>query len=473
MLGWLPRWKKKDTDVPPLEELGTLQHILEDQAWAASLLLFAAVSAFFCANWAYPIAGVPLSDWYTNLWQTGIGLAIESYTIAKPLHLWINDGLMAIFFFFVGLEIKRELLIGELSNIRKAILPIAGAVGGMVCPAVIFTLINWSTPEQHGWGIPMATDIAFCAGILGLFAKRIPHSVSVFLIALAIVDDLGAVLVIALFYTEGVKLAALEAGVILILLSYTLSRLGVRSAVVFVLLFVLVWFVFLESGVHATIAGVLFAFTIPLDNRYDRSLFVHRIMALLHRFDEADTGENPRMVNARQQRVVRAIENECIHVEAPLQRIENKLHPFVAFLIMPIFAFANAGVPVDFAHVTELLFRPVTLGAFFGLLLGKQIGIFFSTYIAVRLGIGRKPEEMSWGHLYALSWLGGIGFTMALFIAELAFAGGHGAAGDTHTIPAHLVEAKIGILSASVVCAIVGAVLMAAVSRKPQAAAAH
>lgn len=459
---------KQKAEAPPLEEVSTLARLLHHQAAAAGLLLAAALSAFLMANTQAPLFGIPMSQLYKDLWHLELGLSLHHVEIAKPLHLWINDGLMSIFFFLVGLEIKRELLVGELASFRKALLPIAAAAGGMLFPALVYTAINWNGDGGHGWGIPMATDIAFSAGVLGLLSKRVPSTLAVFLIALAIVDDLGSVLVIAVFYTDTIATRPLFIGLGLIVFSGFISFLGVRNAVVYTFLFCVIWAEFLTSGVHATIAGVLFAFTIPADASYDTPLFMHRIKTLLSRFDEAEDHANPRLVNARQQRLVRAIETECIHVEAPLQRIENKLHPFTAYGIMPLFAFANSGVQVDFAHLGGLLFQPVTLGVFFGLLAGKQMGIMSCTWLTVKSGLAELPQGVSWRQIYGLSWLAGIGFTMSLFIGELAFSGGgHGAA--TEAGAHHLAEAKVATLCASLIAGAVGSVVLLTGPRSPQA----
>lgn len=453
--------------IPPLEEHSTLEQILHHQAMAAVVLLLAAIAAFVLANVHIPVGGIAISAWYAWLWTMDLGIAIHKLAIDKPLHVWINDGLMSIFFFLVGLEIKRELLVGELASFRKALLPIAAAIGGMVCPALVFTAFNYGQDTIVGWGTPMATDIAFAAGVLGLLSRRIPSSLAVFLIALAIVDDLGSVIVIAVFYTETIALRPLIIGLVLIAFSIGMGRLGVRNAVVYFAVFVLIWFEFLSSGVHATIAGVLFAFTIPANARYERFHFASRVRELVRRFTEADDKANPYLVNERQQQLVRAIEVECIHVEAPLQRIENKLHPYTAFLIMPIFAFANSGVPVDFAHVNELLFQPVTLGVFFGLLVGKQIGIMSACAIVVGLKMADLPKGVNWKQLYGVSWLAGIGFTMALFVGGLAFGGGHGhEAGDAaHAAVSTLSEAKIGTLLASIVAGSMGTIILLLTSK--------
>jgi NhaA family Na+:H+ antiporter len=474
--------RQKDNYFPPVDQHGTFYRLLHHHAVAAALLLSAALLAFLCANMRnLSIGGAPIYEWYTWFWHLDAGVNIHLFQVHKPFHHWVNDGLMAIFFFVIGLEIKRQLFAGELASPRKALLPVAAAIGGLVCPAIIYALINWGGEGAHGWGIPMATDIAFAAGVLGLMRGRVPSSLAVFLVALAIVDDLGAILVIAIFYTETIATTPLLIGLGIVGLSAFFGWIGVRSVPVYFALGVVGWLYFQNSGVHATILGVLTAFTIPVSASYDTPHFAGRIRLWLDRFIAAEDHANPRLVNSVQQRMIRAIEAECIHVEAPLQRLENKLHPYSALLIMPIFAFANAGVQVDFSQAGALLLQPVTLGVIAGLVIGKQIGITAASYITVRLGLAQLPDGMNWRHVYALSWLGGIGFTMSLFISELAFSGGHAgaahAAAETIQSPlppsVHLAEAKIGTLVASIIAGSIGATLLYFFTRGNPPAPAH
>jgi NhaA family Na+:H+ antiporter len=291
----------------------------------------------------------------------------------------------------------------------------------------------------------------------------------VFLIALAIVDDLGSVTVIALFYTDTIATTPLLTGIAVILTSSLLARLGIRNALVFVLLAGVIWVAFFLSGVHATIAGVLFAFTIPADARYETPLFISRLTQLLQRFDDAEDHATPLLVNSRQQRVVRAIEAECVHVEAPLQRIEHKLHPFTAFVIMPVFAFSNSGVQIDFSRITELYLQPVSMGVMFGLIAGKQIGIMGACWLAVKSGLADLPQGVRWLQLWGVTWLAGIGFTMSLFIAGLAFPlghdGGHGVSEASGHAADLLAGAKLGILTASIIAGSVGTAILLYASR--------
>jgi NhaA family Na+:H+ antiporter len=401
-----------------------------------------------CTVAALVLANSPWAGAYHHLWETELGLSVGGFRMAYSLHHWINDGLMAVFFFLVGLEIKREFLIGELASPRRAALPIAAALGGMVVPALIYAALNAGGAGAPGWGIPMATDIAFALGVLALLGPRVPLSLKVFLAALAIVDDLGAVLVIALFYTAQISWASLGAAALFLAGMAVLNRLEVRRPGAYLLLGVGLWLSFLFSGVHATVAGVLAAMTIPARTRIDTAGFLARGRYLMDEFDRAGVEGKDVPTNHGQQTVIQAMENACDAAQAPLQRIEHELQPWVAFGIIPLFALANAGVhlPADFAGA---LGHPVTLGVILGLVLGKPIGISLFAWLAVRVGVAARPEGVSWRALHGVSWLGGIGFTMSLFIANLAFP-----AGDM------VDEAKVGILSASILAGTVGWLLL-------------
>jgi NhaA family Na+:H+ antiporter len=366
--------------------------------------------------------------------------------IAKPLLLWINDGLMAIFFFVVGLEIKREVLAGELSSVRKAAFPVIAAVGGMVVPAGLYVLLNRSGPEARGWGVPMATDIAFALGVLALLGSRAPTSLKIFLTAFAIADDIGAVLVIALFYTESIAWGYLGLAAGCLVLLVALNAGGARRPLTYVVLGLVLWVAFLKSGVHATVAGVLLAMTIPATARIDYPAFLQRGRSVLDQFERADTGDGEAATHSERQAALHTLEEACEHVQTPLHRIEHALHPWVTFAIMPVFALANAGVTLGGGGGVG---HPVALGVLLGLVLGKPIGITFFAWLAVRLGLAELPPGITWQHVHGAGWLGGIGFTMALFIAGLAFAG-----------TPYLDTAKLGILSASLVAGVVGFVLL-------------
>jgi NhaA family Na+:H+ antiporter len=351
---------------------------------------------------------------------------------------------MAVFFFVVGLEIKRELLVGELSTPRQALFPIVAALGGMLAPAAVYLLFNAGSPGQSGWAIPMATDIAFALGILSLLGKRVPFALKIFLTAVAIVDDIGAVLIIAIFYSHDIAWASLAlAGLVLITLAL-LNRFSVRNPWPYALLGLVLWLAFLQSGIHATIAGVLLAATIPANPRIDRKSFVRKSHAYLTRFEETGEMGASILMNSEQRTAVRQLERAAEAVLSPLQRLEDALHPLVAYAIMPIFALANAGVALGGASVMN----SVGLGVAAGLVLGKQLGIFSFAWLFTRLGITARPRGLRWWHIYGAAWLGGVGFTMSLFITSLAF-------GD----PAQVSSAKIGILVGSAGSAL-GAVLV-------------
>ena len=391
----------------------------------------------------------PWSEQYYGIWQHKITIGFGDAMLSKPLLLWINDGLMAIFFFLVGLEIKREILTGELSTLRKAALPIAAAIGGMVVPAGIYVIFNWGQPGMNGWGVPMATDIAFALGILALLGSRVPFSLKVFLTALAIIDDLGAVLIIALFYTSDISVTALIVAGVTLGLLVSLNRLQIRSFTPYLVLGIILWFAFLKSGVHATVAGVLLAMTIPARPKIDADTFVSRSRRIFQRIrGAADQSEKKRLHKLRD------IREMSVDLESPLHRLEHELHPWTTYLVIPIFALANAGV--TFSLERETMFHGVTLGVFLGLLVGKQVGVLFFSWIAVKAGFADRPEGISWGHIYGAGWLAGVGFTMSLFITGLAFPGGE-----------LVTMSKVGIILASFCSGVGGYLILRASSRKP------
>ena len=433
---------------PPIERLIKPFALFAKQASAGGIVLLA------CAVVALLWANSPLSEYYFRLWAIPVEVRFGSLVdIDKPLLLWINDGLMAVFFFLVGMEIKRELLVGELSSPRKAMLPMAAAVGGMVVPALIYASLNWGTPEIRGWGVPMATDIAFALGALALLGTRAPLALKVFLTALAIVDDLGAVLVIALFYTENLKANALLYSLLFWGAMIAMNRLGVRSGLAYFLMSVGMWYFMLKSGVHATVAGVLGAFAIPVRSRIDPELFIVRVREYLNQFDQPIT-ERTIILSPEQQSAVEAIEREALRVQSPLQRLEHRLHYFVAFFVMPIFALANAGVALGGEGGLNWTSR-VIWGVALGLLIGKPLGITLFSWLAVRLGLAQLPQGINFVHIVGVGFLGGIGFTMALFIAGLAFRGDE------------LNYAKLGILAGSALAGAIG-FMMLRIWTKPQ-----
>jgi NhaA family Na+:H+ antiporter len=425
----------------PYLKLAYLLRPFEDffkrQASGGILLIAATAVALLLAN-------SPLSDAYFHFWEIELTVGFDRFGLTKTLHLWINDGLMAVFFFVVGLEIKREFLAGELAGIRKAALPFAAAIGGMLVPALIFFLLNPRPPQVHGWGIPMATDIAFALGVIALLGDRVPRALAIFLTALAIVDDLGAVLVIAVFYSGEISPVALGVAAAFFLLLVVGNRVGLKHPNYYALVGFAFWVALLKSGVHASIAGVLIGATIPVRPRHSHDDFLARTNRLLQRYREIETIEGP-FLHEERQGILLAMENVCHETMSPLQRMEHVMNPWVIFGVMPIFALANAGVRLNAAALPGALTNSVTLGIIFGLLLGKPLGIFIFSWLAVRLRLCDIPAGVSWRQVLGAGILGGIGFTMSLFIASLAFAD-----------PALVTNAKIGIFAASLLAGLSG-----------------
>jgi NhaA family Na+:H+ antiporter len=398
-------------------------------------------------------ANSPFADSYAALWSTPFALRLGDFGLTESLHFWINDGLMVIFFFVVGLEIKRELLIGELRSARRALLPISAAVGGAILPALIFVAFTRGGEGSAGWGVPMATDIAFALGVLAVLGSRVPLGLEIFVTALAIADDLLAILVIALFYAGEVWLPALGAAAAILALLVSANLLHVRHYLIYAILGIALWAAMLSSGVHATIAGVLLAFTVPATTRIDGQAFVRRARELIESFDGADYPDDVRRSDERQSALA-DLEDATEGIQTPLQRMENNLHPLVAYGIVPLFALANAGVLIGGTVVTAIG-SPVAYGVFLGLLVGKQLGILGAAWAVVRLGWAELPSGVGWRHMWGAGWVAGIGFTMSLFIGELAFVNDHGL----------LDTAKVAVLAASVVAASGGWMVLRAADR--------
>jgi Na+:H+ antiporter, NhaA family len=441
------------TDLPMLRQgkpwpierwLGPLQRFARLEASGGIVILTAAVVALAWAN-------SPAGALYDELRHAAIGIRIESFEFTLSAEHWINDALMAVFFFLVGLEIKREILVGALSTWKQAALPVFGAVGGMLVPGLIYAGVNWGHPETiRGWGVPMATDIAFALGVLSLGARGAPRSLRVFLATLAVADDLGALLVIAIFYTERLDLGAMAWGGIVLGGMFALGASGARRGWPFALLAAVLWGLVHRSGVHATIAGVLAAVAIPARERVDGRAFVEFSRDALDRFEHAGPGGHRILSDPRRHAIVRGIGDACDKARTPLQLIEHALAAWVAFAIVPLFALANAGVAVAAGDMVGTFLSRECLGVVLGLTLGKPIGITLAAWFAVRLGLGQVPAGVSWMQLHGAAWLAGIGFTMSLFIANLAFANG----------PALLDHAKVGILLGSLVSGIVGLIIL-------------
>lgn len=395
------------------------------------------------------IANSPWGPAFHYFWEQPFQIRVGSWQLPLTLHHLVNDGLMALFFLLVGLELKREILVGELASLKDAALPVVAAIGGMLVPALIYQAFNPQGPAAPGWGIPMATDIAFAVGVLVLLTWRIPRNLILFLTALAIADDLGAVLVIAFFYTANLHLAALGIAAALLVALTLLNRGGIRHPLPYGLLGVCLWLALLHSGVHATIAGVLLAFTIPARPTYTPQQFDQRLTELAQALRaetlNPETPDNP-LSNERLATIAENVEIAANAVQAPQQRMEHALAPWVTFWVIPVFALANAGIDFSQIQLAAALTQPVTVGVILGLVVGKFLGIGVTSWIAVRLGLGRLPTGVQWRHIFGAAWLGGIGFTMSLFISQLAFV----------TSPELFEQARLGILSASVVAAAVG-----------------
>ena len=400
------------------------------------------------------IANSGLAEGYRFLVHLPAAISIGDWSLEKTLQHWVNHGLMALYFFVIGMELKRELLVGELADLKRAALPVAAAIGGMIVPALIYFALNPEGDAARGWGVPMATDIAFAVAVLVLLAARVPKALITFLVALAIIDDLGAVLVIALFYTQDLVFAWLAAAAALFSILIVFNLAGIRKVIPYFTVAVLLWYALLQSGVHATLAGVLGAFTVPARPRYEPSLFSARVKNLMMRFDADYRRSASIMTNDQLRAVVQALGDGVVAVQTPLQRLEHIWHLPVAFLVVPIFAFFNAGIPLRSGSFAEALADPVALGVTAGLVLGKFIGITATSALALRIGIAQLPTATRFSQIAAVSLLGGIGFTMSLFIADLAFVD-DGALG----------LAKIGILVASVVAGVGGYLVLRRATR--------
>jgi NhaA family Na+:H+ antiporter len=418
------------------------------QASGGLLLVAATIVALFLAN-------SPWSDQYFHFWETEVAVTIGNFSISEHILEWVNDGLMVLFFFVVGLEIKRELTVGELASPRRAALPIAAALGGMAVPAAIYFLFNAGTEGESGWAIPMATDIAFTLGVLTLLGKRIPLPLKVFFAALAIADDLGAVLVLAVFYSEQIVWSSLIVAGVLIAALVGLNIADVRRPLPYGLIGIALWLVVLNSGVHPTIAGVILAFTIPARTQARSQAFLAQANAVLSMVEVPDGFEEEQLTfRSRQQAAARTLEMIAERMQGPAQRLEHVLTPWATYLVLPIFALANTGVRLS-GDVFSGLTSQISLGIIFGLVLGKALGVSIFSWAAVRMGIAQKPSRVSWPQLFGASWLAGIGFTMSLFIAGSAFAG-----------TALLASAKISILFASAIAIALGIVLTRATSER-------
>lgn len=404
------------------------------------------VLLMICAAVSFILVNSPASAAFHDVLHSEIGVEVGQWGLKKSVHHWINDGLMTLFFLLAGLEMKREFLVGELSTPRQAMMPVIVAAGGMIVPAFIYYVFNPEGPTLRGWGVPMATDLAFALGVLKLLGNRIPKNLFVFLISFAISDDVGAVLVIALFYTQQISLGYLLFAASSIVFLLALNLMGIRRLLPYTLLGAVVWYATMKSGIHATVAGILIAFTIPARPKFDTVKFSRKVRDLMDEFDSYHTVGRNLLTNQRQRSIVEALSHGVGKVETPLQHLEHSLQFPVSFIVMPIFAFANAGAPLDLSRVGEAMSHPVALGVAVGLVAGKFIGITGSALLTARLGIAPLPQGVTTRHVLGVGMISGIGFTMSIFIAELAFSG----------VAENLVMAKLGILAASLTAGLGG-----------------
>jgi NhaA family Na+:H+ antiporter len=416
------------------------QEFVRDQTTGSILLIF-------CTLLALGLANSPLAGLYEDLITTQTGLIFGDWRLTLSVRHWVNDGLMSLFFFVLGLEIKREILVGELRDPQQSLPVIAAAIGGMFVPASLFLVFNAGSETVHGWGIPMATDTAFAVGVLALLRRHIPAALITFLTALAILDDLGAIMVIAVFYTDTLNLPLLGLAATLLGGLVLCNILGIRRPIVYIIGGGMVWAAMLGSGVHATVAGVLVAMTVPARPRAGPNWFVRRTRRLLEEFQEIEKqSARPILGEERQHAVVERVQDTAEKATTPLRRWEHFLEYPVALLVMPVFALTNAGIPVSPERLLSMWNDPLTLGIVLGLVLGKGIGITFMGWLALRLGLGRLPADMTLAHIAGIGLLGGMGFTMSIFIAGLSFGAS----------PATLVAAKSAILLASLIAGVAG-----------------
>jgi NhaA family Na+:H+ antiporter len=415
------------------------QQFFRKEAASSILLIVATIIALIWVN-------SNIGETYHSFWHTKISFTFGDFRINKTLLHWVNEGLMSLFFFTVGLEIKREILVGELASPKKALLPVIAALGGMIFPGLIYAAINIGLPTIHGWGIPVATDIAFALGAVAVLGRRVPVGLRIFLAAFAIADDLGAVVIIAIFYTKELVLSNLVISLFIILGLAIANFFWIRWTFVYAILGLSLWFFILGSGVHATIAGVIVSLFVPARGRYDTDHFLQNVRNITEKFEcEEQSCGYSILLNQEHLYAVQALELACHDVETPLQRLEHALHPWVAFLILPLFAMGNTGLLFRGIVFSEAISNPVIIGIIVGLVFGKPIGIILFSYISVKSGMASLPNEVRWSHILGGAMLGGIGFTMSLFLSELSFS-------DPHILD----YGRIAILTGSILSAIIG-----------------
>ncbi len=415
--------------------LSPFQKFVNLQSSTGILLLATTIIALVWANSAF-------SESYQSFWQYEIGIVTDSFELVKPLILWVNDGLMSIFFFLIGLEIKREFLIGELNSTKKVMFPLFGALGGIALPVILYLVLNQNPDTLKGWGIPMATDIAFALAVLKVLGNRVPTSLKIFLTAFAIVDDLGAVLVIAIFYSGELNLVMLGGALGLLALIYILSYRGLYSEFVTIIAGFIVWLLFLKAGLHPTLAGILMAFAVPVRQKISTDEFTDQLDSIVKNIKESTILQKP-VLSGEQLELIDDLEDWSDKYRSPLQHLEHKLHNWVAYLVIPIFALANAGVAINGEGGLEMA---LVVNIMICLILGKSIGISTVIFMARKLKLIDVPSDITNRQIVGVSFLAGIGFTMAIFIAGLAF----------NSSPEYIDSAKIGILIGSFISAILG-----------------
>ena len=419
--------------------LTPFQKFIKTESFAGALLFGATLIALLWANSSY-------ADIYHRIWQTELGFKIGNFSLYKPLILWINDGLMAIFFFVIGLELKRELLVGEINSLKKAAFPVVAALGGIIVPILFYLSLNSRPETLSGWGIPMATDIAFALAILSLLGNKVPLSLKVFLTAFAIIDDLAAVSVIALFYTDNLNVILLAGGLVLILLLALFYRYKKYHPLPGIITGIIVWFLFLKAGIHPTIAGVLLAFTIPIKRRMNIVDFSYQMHEIADKLVE-ETNQSCGLLTNEERKRLEQMKNLMREVESPLQSLEQKLHTVVAYFILPLFAFSNAGVKLSMeAHYDYNLIKNIAISLF----AGKFLGVLIFSYLGLKLKLTVLPETMNFKHIIGISALAGVGFTMSIFIANLAFKGE----------PFLIDSSKIGIIIGSFLAGLSGYLIL-------------
>ena len=415
------------------------QQFFNKEASSSILLIAATIIALVWIN-------SDIGETYHGFWHTKISFTFGYFNISKTLLHWVNDGLMSLFFFTVGLEIKREILVGELATPKKALLPVIAALGGMIVPGLIYVAFNIGSPTIHGWGIPVATDIAFALGAVAVFGRRLPVGLRIFLAAFAIADDLGAVVIIAIFYTKEIVWSNLIISLFLTFGLAVANFFWIRQTLIYAILGLAVWFFVLGSGVHPTIAGVVVSLFVPARGRYDTDNFLQNVKNITEKFEcEEQSCGYSILLNQEHLYAVQALELACHDVETPLQRLMHALHPWVAFLILPLFAMGNTGLIFKGIVFSETISNPAVLGIIFGLVFGKPIGVMLFSYLSVKTGLASLPQEVRWSHIFGGAMLGGIGFTMSLFLSELSFSD-----------PIILDYARIAILAGSILSAAIG-----------------